>query len=435
MLRRKKGILKPVGIVHNRRREMKRSGLRTLCTSPALRATLSFCALLLFASCNSSQETTYTEADSPLAAGSDSTLSESELTAEPDSPAVGRIDIVTGPASGNSNREVGLTVGERLKKLDLLMQTAPPDSLGLLMAEYERLLDSAMGGPAASAPPATEYPSSSTPIAAEPEYNTPTTPRSTPRSSINGNGDNRTLVQSDNEAARQFDPTTYGGARESELEHYRENRSAQSQPTESTQSAANGNGSASSLSGQSSSTGTGSRPTSSTTSRTSGGTGAKGKGKKESGSKKGKKGKKNRAASTPAVAETPSSSPEPKANKSSSLNENYTEGLAHFRAGRYKQAITSLKPVANSSGSYRTTAKYYYALSLERTGSLAQAASHFRSLSKGSGAIADKGWLGYCRVLSAQGKKSEAKKELLRLIKQRPGSSQIASAKQMLQKL
>ena len=131
---------------------MKRSALRT---SPALRLGLSLCALLLFASCNASEQTVYSDADSPLGSASDSSRSES--FASPDSSGGDRADIrggdvVTGPSPSSAQREVGLTVGERLKRLDMQMQTAPPDSLGILMAEYERLLDSAMGGPAATEP-------------------------------------------------------------------------------------------------------------------------------------------------------------------------------------------------------------------------------------------------------------------------------------------
>lgn len=425
---------------------MKRSALRT---SSALRLGLSLCALLLFASCNASEQTVYSDADSPLGSASDSSRSES--FASPDSSGSDRADIrggdvVTGPSPSSAAREVGLTVGERLKRLDMLMQTAPPDSLGILMAEYERLLDSAMGGPAASAP--TSGPAEEQTASAAPSY-----PRSTPRSSIGNGGDNRTLVQSDVRAGKDssFDPSKFGGVRQSELEYYRENAPAQQQ-TPTTAAPRNAGTTSTTPSGESRSTTTAKPSTSSTPSSSVASTSGSSDSRAASGSRvqssqssrakgKGKKAKKetrSRAASTPstvAVAPSSSSSSESKPSRSSSLSENYTEGLAHFRAGRYRQAIENLKPVANSSGSYRTIAKYYYALSLERTGSLSQAAGQFRSLSKGSGAIADKGWLGYCRVLSAQGKKNEAKKELLRLIKQRPGSSQIASAKQMLQKL
>lgn len=429
---------------------MKRSALRT---SPALRLGLSLCALLLFASCNASEQTVYSDADSPLGSASDSSRSESFVPPDSSGDIRGG-DVVTGPSSSSAAREVGLTVGERLKRLDMLMQTAPPDSLGILMAEYERLLDSAMGGPAASEQTAAQSAPTSGPAEEQTASAAPSYPRSTPRSSIGNGGDNRTLVQSDVRAGKDssFDPSKFGGVRQSELEYYRENAPAQQQ-TPTTAAPRNAGTTSTTPSGESRSTTTTAKPSTSSTpsssvastsgssdSRTASGgrvqssqsSKAKGKGKKA------KKEKRDRAASTPstvAVAPSSSSSSEPKPSRSSSLSENYTEGLAHFRAGRYRQAIENLKPVANSSGSYRIIAKYYYALSLERTGSLSQAAGQFRSLSKGSGAIADKGWLGYCRVLSAQGKKNEAKKELLRLIKQRPGSSQIASAKQMLQKL
>lgn len=433
---------------------MKRSALRT---SSALRLGLALCALLLFASCNASEEAVYADADSPLGSASDSSRSGS--SASPDSSGIDRADIrggdvVTGPSPSSTPREVGLTVGERLKRLDMLMQTAPPDSLGLLMAEYERLLDSAMGGPAASEPTAAQSAPTSGPAGEQTASAAPSYPRSTPRSSIANGGDNRTLVQSDVRAGKDssFDPSRFGGVRQSELEYYRENVPAQQQ-TPTTAAPRNAGTASASPSGESRSTAAEKPAASSTTSSsaasTAGGSDsraasgsrvqssqaskAKGKGKKK------KKEKRSRSASNPStVAAAPSSSTstESKPNRSASLSENYTEGLAHFRAGRYRQAIENLKPVANSPGSsYRTIARYYYALSLERTGSLAQAAGQFRSLSKGSGTIADKGWLGYCRVLSAQGKKGEAKKELLRLIKQRPGSSQIAGAKQMLQQL
>lgn len=407
---------------------MKRSGLRT---ASGMLAALPLCAFLLFASCSSSERAARSEGDSPLG-----TAEEPADAITVDGAGTGRSDIVTGPNDAVEYRKVGLTVGERLKQIDSLIQVVPADSLGILMAEYERLLDSAMGGSVSAASP--ESPSDE-PKARE---TAPNYPRSTPRSSINTSAE-RVLVQSDHDTRSDavIDPAEHAGVRDSEPEPYRgsttpssstpaastviPSRSAPAQadaPTISRTPPAR-SGTSTSVSGETGTQAGASKPAAQTGKST-------GKGKKK------RKGGRRRAVveSTPAPA--PPSTPEPKSTRSNSLNENYTEGLAHFRAGRYAQAIEDLKPVANSSGSsFRTVAKYYYALSLERTGSLSQAASQFRSLSGGSGAIADKAWLGYCRVLNAQGKRGEAKKELLRLIKQRPQSSQIANARQLLQKL
>ena len=394
------------------------------------------CALF-FASCGSSEATV----DSDIATAD--TLSSSP--AEPyDSSANIRPEIVTGPTE-EENRPMGLTVGERLKRLDSLMRIVPPDSLEVLMAEYDRLLDSTMLAQSSEEELmafSTEESSPTTSVEGpEPVNETQsansdntTIIRSTPRSQAVESNDG-TLVQSDIKSEEQFDPSQYNGVRNSEIDYFEENRPAieddgtvedeTAVATSNTSTATGPNDqsrSASPVPAPSvNSTNTAPPSTASTTTTP----------RKTKRRARTAKPSNRRATSAPSSTRTRSSR-----RASPSLNENYTQGLASFRAGNYSNAIVNLKPVVNSSGfSQRSNARYYYAVSLERTGSLRQAASQYRSLMKGSGNLADKSWIGYARVLSRQGNKTKAKKELLRLIQQRPGSSQVASARKMLQQL
>ena len=399
---------------------------------------LLLCCTVLLISCNTTD----------IATRSDDGANQSDTTGIVDATDTNNLhefEIVTGPV--NPPKPVGLTLGERLKKLDSLMRVAPTDSLEILMTEYERLLDSAMTGkdPTPTTPvdevavkelvseiPETVQPttesnqSDSSSIATE----IPTTeadkenltslvaveketlteePKveeiektrsyaySTPRSQITNNNSSETLVQSNYQSDydnSEFDPSKYNGVRDSELTYYREEKKKKNQ-TSTTQNPSK---------------------------------------RKKKGTAKARSNRTSSGSSKPKTTSSPSST-NPRRSKTSSLDKKYAEGLAYFRAGSYSKAITELKPVASSSKSYKNTARYYYGLALERTGQLSQAASQYRKLKSSSGSLSDKAWVAYARVLKAQGKTSTAKSELLRFIKARPRSSQIASARELLQRL
>ena len=393
---------------------------------------------LLSPSCHSGDVATRDEENG----SSSSPLSDSvEMTSDADTVETQIPEVVTGPFT--TPKPVGLTLGERLKQLDARMKVAPADSLEFLMAEYDRLLDSAITGktPAeeisiasstsaqasepvvhstiesSTAPPSHEEQgpviSEATPTEEhksdpEPTASETTTHNytySTPRSQMNNQS--QTLVQStyqnENEG-KEFDPSQYKGARQSELKYYEKNKESSGKSASSTTSS-------SSSTKKKSVAGSGKKSSSGSASPTKSGNKTSGK------------------SSTTSTSNSPQRSPE------QSLDEKYTNGLTNFRAGAYQKAIEDLKSVASSSKSYRSTAKYYYGLALERTGSLSLAASQFRSLKSGSGSLSDKAWIAYARILKAQGKTAQAKKELLNFIKARPKSGQIASARELLQKL
>ena len=397
-------------------------------SSPVRSLILLICYTIISFSCNSSdvairneaEETGWNQSDTTgIVDGADTNTSETE--------------IVTG--SVDPPKPVGLTLGEQLKRLDSLMRIAPADSLEILMTEYDHLIESAMTGQDSPPPPSTtkgaggepasetvedvdqstatesvenlvvaddanQAESTEVPSDRSEEVDTET-PRLytylTPRSQITNSNSSEALVQSNyqsNYDNAEFDTSKYNRVRESESKHYQESKEKSKQ-----------------------------KPIVHNTSKRR--------------AKNLTKTRPNRRASR---SSKPRSSPAPistfpRRSTTSSLDEKYSEGLAYFCAGSYNQAITELKPVANSSKSYRNTARYYYGLALERTGSLSRAASQFRKLRSGSGGLAEKAWIAYARVLKAQGKISQAKNELLRFIKARPTSSQIASARELLQRL
>ena len=382
------------------------------------------CCALLLASCNASDSAV--AQDTPLASGDSLSSPAPTEQDETDSAAPVINEIVTGPTE-RDNAEMGLTVGEQLKHLDSLMRVVPPDSLEILMAEYDRLLDSVMVAQnmteeeqAAALLAAEDSPEQPADVVSEEpaDEDVPDTEqnyvRSTPRSQTQAST-SRTLVQSDSKADNSRNPATFQGVRESELTYYQQNTITTTNSAETPKQAATQGSRVVNISPETSSS------ANRRSSRNSAGRSTRVQQRRHTRSRNATRSTSASRSSRPA---------------SRSLNENYTEGLASFRAGKYSQAIDELKPVVNAPrSSYSTTARYYYALSLERTGSLGQAASNFRNLMKGSGSLADKAWLGYARVLSRQGKKSQAKKELLRMIKERPSSGQIANARQLLQQL
>ena len=119
----------------------------------------------------------------------------------------------------------------------------------------------------------------------------------------------------------------------------------------------------------------------------------------------------------------------------SSLERRYTEGLAKFRAGRYREAIELLRPVAQSGLSFRTTARYYLAVALERSGNVAGALRNYRALKGTSGSIGEKAWLGVARLLARSGETAAARRELQQFSRSRSGSPYSAEAKRMLRSL
>lgn len=405
----------------------------------AVLCTATCCAVLL-ASCNASDATVMQ--DTPLASGEDSLAT---FRSETDSGEYQRTEIVTGPTE---NAEMGLTVGEQLKRLDSLMRIVPPDSLEVLMAEYDRLLDSVMLAQRISQeennPNQERSSTPETPAIAEVSTQ-PTEQnyiRSTPRSQVT-NADPTTLVQSRTNTNQSFEPSEYNGIRESEINYYQQEKESAAEPTQNrtTNQTAAPTPAATPRTNTTSTTAANVESNTATTPTVTNLNSTEGKSapRRTTNTTRKRYSASNRRTSTaPSTSNSQSRtrSRRSSGSSSSSLDENYTEGLASFRAGNYSDAITNLKPVANSSSSsYRTIARYYYALSLERTGSLSQAASSFRTTMKGSGDIADKSWVGYARVLAKQGKKNQAKKEILRLIEQRPASSQIANARKLLQEL
>ncbi len=422
-------------------------------TTSSLYATLctATCCALLLASCNASDATVMQ--DTPLASGEDS-LSTSD--SETDSGGYQRTEIVTGPTE---NAEMGLTVGEQLKRLDSLMRIVPPDSLEVLMAEYDRLLDSVMlaqrisqeennPNQERSSTPETPAIADVSTQSAEQSY-----VRSTPRSQVT-NADPTTLVQSRTNTNQSFEPSEYNGIRESEINYYQQEKETTPAPLNTTQTpkqtalqnqaanqtpvptpAATPRANATANTTADNKSNTAATPVVTNLRSTEGAT-ATPRTTSTTRKRYPTSGRRTTTAPSTSNSQSRTRSRRSSGSSSSSLDENYTEGLASFRAGNYSDAITNLKPVANSSSSsYRAIARYYYALSLERTGSLSQAASSFRSAMKGSGDIADKSWVSYARVLAKQGKKNQAKKEILRLIEQRPASSQIANARKLLQEL
>jgi TolA-binding protein len=114
----------------------------------------------------------------------------------------------------------------------------------------------------------------------------------------------------------------------------------------------------------------------------------------------------------------------------------YVNGIAASKAGRYAEAAGQLPPVvASPPPGKRRIAEYSYAESLEKTGKLDRAAQTYLKASKGNQELEHKSYLSYCRVLAKSGKREEARKLLAQFISRNPKSSQVVTARQLLQTL
>lgn len=388
--------------------------------------------------------------------------------------------IVTGPFSASG---VGLTVGERLKRLDSLMLVVPADSLEGLMAEYDLLLDSALGSRGVSTPSYVVDTSATTirsnisapsdtptsPIATT-EAVTPSMEASSPEE-VDSGAMFASLVQDppklqieepapppivqERPAPSRVETSTPEVAivqadspppSDLEVISRRSNsgyirsvpHSARKRTNKSTVVQSESNSSSSSVGKRSNSTTPTSTAASDHTKRSNHGKEATVRERSRPGSS-GVAASDRRASRTSVSGKASSPSGRTasvkKRSASASLQRRYTEGLAKFRAGKYTSAITLLTPVASSNKSYRSTARYYLALAQERTGNLESALRNMRSLRRGSGRIALRSQLASARLLARTGNRSEARKELLRMTRSRSSSRYSAVALKMLQQL
>ena len=109
-------------------------------------------------------------------------------------------------------------------------------------------------------------------------------------------------------------------------------------------------------------------------------------------------------------------------------------GIAAARAGKYADAVLKLAPLV-SSGSADADARYYYALSLEKTGQQSRAAEEYMRVSRGSGSLAERAYLDYCRMLAATGSRDRARQLLTQYIRRKGDSGQVVAARRLLQTL
>ncbi len=402
-------------------------------------------------------------------------------------------DIVTGPFGATS---AGLTVGERLKRLDSLMLVVPADSLGTLMTRYEELLDSALRIET-NAPPRTYAAETKdrtersngvsnveeTPLAdsrapesiektirSEPPPSPTTRPVPPPPHSpdlgdiaaeredgpeIEGGGqsDQDGLSPSSSQPTRpirQSDATVLnrrsnsGYIRSVPRSQRRSNDNWTS--TQQRSNSASAEGSSNDRSNSSANTST--SPISRRSNYSSVAASSAPDNKRQNNGRE----RKRVASGSPAAGEGHISRKSGKGKRTrkrstradrgadvrtttSSLKRKYIEGLARFRAGDYRRAIEKLTPVARSSQPFRNDARYYLAVAQERTGRLSEAMGNYRSLRKTSGSIGEKSWIAHARLLLRAGKRSEAKRQLLQFTKSRSGSRYAAEAEGMLKGL
>jgi hypothetical protein len=344
----------------------------------------------------------------------------------------------------------GETLGEKLGRLDAQMKTAPADSLDILKAEYQRLVAEAAGPGADTAAlnarperePALEQeqvatgdpaPETSTPLASMPPGDTtgkrssdplsPTGPdgsvTSTPRRSpatgpasglpddsgtLPPQGFTSTPRRFDStrswqaETSADLDPLEFRGLRESEkrtIPGYR--------PPARVRSAS------------STRPGVASAPRTVAPKRT-------GTPRTLASSDRGR-----------SAAGAPTSRQSAARQQLRSSERDVVEGIAAQRAGKYPEATRRL---AKARANVRTPeARYSYAVSLEKTGNLGQAAGEYLSLSGSGGSLSHKAYISYCRVLSRQGQRGRARELVQRFIRQNPDSSQVGSARRLLQTL
>jgi TolA-binding protein len=111
-------------------------------------------------------------------------------------------------------------------------------------------------------------------------------------------------------------------------------------------------------------------------------------------------------------------------------------GIAATQAGRYKEAVQQLEPaVRTRTGAKETGASYSYALSLEKSGQLSRAADEYLKLSRRGGEIGQKSYVSYCRILAKLGQRDRAKRLVLQFIQRNPDSTQVVTARRLLQTL
>ena len=390
-------------------------------------------------------------------------------------------DIVTGPFGGTS---AGLTVGERLKRLDSLMLVVPADSLAVLMERYEELLDSALMIQT-DAPPRT--------YAAE---NRETTPRSNqssgriasrPSTEANGSKDEMPSSSSSSDAATTVSITPVETPASTAPDRVEESPVAQLDQRETTtrseptrpvrpsdaaviqrrsnsgyvrstphsQRRSNDNWTARNDSETRTTERSGARTETTTRSRrsnhgseaiasssprtTSAATRERPSSRKETASRSERA---TRSSTTPRATRKGTARSRSRARTServrsstSSLKRKYTEGLARFRAGDYRRAIEKLTSVASSSQPYRHSARYFLAVAQERTGRTDAALKNYERLKGRGGRIGAKSWMAYARMLAKSGRTSQAKKELNRLAKSSGAGRYAAEARKMLESL
>jgi TolA-binding protein len=109
-------------------------------------------------------------------------------------------------------------------------------------------------------------------------------------------------------------------------------------------------------------------------------------------------------------------------------------GIAAARAGKYADAVTKLAPSV-SAGRGGSEGAYYYALSLEKTGQLDRAAQQYLRASRGGGALAERSYLEYCRVLARKGDRQKARQLVTQFLRRNPDSTQAVTARRLLQTL
>lgn len=384
-------------------------------------------------------------------------------------------DIVTGPFGETS---AGLTVGERLKRLDSLMLVVPADSLGSLMARYEDLLDSALMLQT-SAPDRTyaaenrertqrsnesaDVKTSEITIAATQQPARPVQTKSPTAPSIDiAEVSNTSIIpasppsnQSAEPVPTTTDPTRPVRQSDAAVLNRRSNSGyvrsvplSQRRSNDNWASSNQNNGTSSVADSEAKR----SNSSTSTTSRRSNASSialstpsepatdrvitrskkrrseASGSGVSRSHRTTGKQKRRGMSSSRAGTSERVRST-------TSSLKRKYTEGLARFRAGDYRRAIEKLTPVARSTQPYRYDARYYLAVAQERTGNLKAALGNYRSLRKMSGGIGEKAWIAHARLLVRSGKRSEAKQQLLQFTRSRGSSRYMTEAQKMLKGL
>jgi TolA-binding protein len=114
----------------------------------------------------------------------------------------------------------------------------------------------------------------------------------------------------------------------------------------------------------------------------------------------------------------------------------FINGIAASRAGHYAEAASELpEVVASPPAGKKVLSQYSYAQSLEKTGNLTKAADQYLKASKGSEDLSDKSYLSYCRVLARSGERDRARKLLAQFIAEHPKSSEVVTARRLLQTL